>query len=63
MKKRKAKTCVMSDETKKVSDEPDWVKKSRMHKKILTILGWICVSGGVFGIVFKLVVWIKDVVK
>ncbi len=53
----------MSDETKKVYDAPDWVKRARMHLKILTVLGWICVSGGVFGVVYKLVFWIKDVVK
>ncbi len=53
----------MSDETKKGSEEPDWVKRAMMHRKINTVLGWICVSGGVFGIVFKLAVWIKDVAK
>lgn len=46
-----------------MTDDPAWVKRSRMHRKIHTVLGWICVSGFVFGSVYKLVVWLKDVVK
>ncbi len=46
-----------------MTDEPDWVKRARIHRKIKAVLGWICVSGFVFGIVFKLVVWLKDAVK
>lgn len=46
-----------------MSSEPDWVKKSRMHRKIHTVIEWICVSGFVFGSLFKLVVWIKGVAK
>lgn len=46
-----------------MSGEPDWVKRSMMHRKIHAVIGWICVSGFVFGIIFKLVVWIKEVAK
>lgn len=46
-----------------MTDEPDWVKRAMMHRKIQTVCGWICVSGVVFGIGYKLIVWLKDVLK
>jgi hypothetical protein len=46
-----------------MTDEPAWVKRSRMHRKIHTVLGWICVSGFLFGSVYKLVVWLKVAAK
>lgn len=46
-----------------MTDDPAWVKRSRMHRKIHAVLGWILISGFVFGIVYKLVVLLKDVVK
>lgn len=46
-----------------MSGEPDWVKRSRMHRKIHTVIGWICISCFVFGILFKLVVLINEVAK
>ena len=46
-----------------MTDEPDWVKKANMHRKIHTVLGWICVSGFVFGSVYKLGIWLKVAAK
>lgn len=46
-----------------MTDEPDWVKRARMHRKIHAVLWWICVSGFVFGSVYKLVVWLKVAAK
>lgn len=58
--KQDAKTYFLESD---MTDEPDWVKRSRMHRKIHAVLGWILISGFVFGIVYKLVVLLKDVVK
>jgi hypothetical protein len=33
------------------------------HRKIHSVLLWICVSCFVFGIVYQLFVWLKDVAK
>lgn len=37
-----------------MSEEPACVKRARMHRKVHAVLEWICVSGFVFGVVFKL---------